>query len=237
MRLFLVRHGQSHSNAATDRVALDDAAGDRLTERGAAEASAAAEALSETGARTLLTSPMNRTAQTAAPIAARLGLEPRRSDSIFELREFDGYTELTAEEQIARRWSARMSEHGDDPGFAPAGAESFAAVVARVRAFKRELAGLEADAWPVVAVSHGIFIRFFLLDSLLGDAFSPGHAERLWHLRTVNCGISVFTLGERGRAVDPELGDWACLSWMIPPTAHPSALRAADRRASAATDR
>ena len=69
----------------------------------------------------------------------------------------------------------------------------------------------------MVAVSHGIFIRFFLLDSLLGDAFSPRHAERLWHLRTINCGISVFTLGERGRAVDPELGDWACLSWMIPP--------------------
>jgi broad specificity phosphatase PhoE len=235
MRLICVRHGESRSNASEDRVALPESEGDRLTDRGRDQARAAGEALAQSGAQRLLSSPMRRATETAAAVAARTGLEVEVNPLIHELREFDGYTELDRSQQRARRWSARMTAHADDPDHAPDGAESFADVVSRVRRFKSELEELPGDS-VVIAVSHGIFLRFFLLDSLLGDEFVPAHAERLWQLRTQNGAVSVFTHGERGRPIDPLPSGWACLSWMAPPAA---ALQRppAGRRASAATAR
>lgn len=238
MRLIIVRHGESHSNASRERVALPDAEGDRLTERGREQAAEAAKALAELGADRLIASPMRRAAETAEAISERLGLPVETSEVIHELREIEGYGDLDVAEQQAKRWSKRMIEHADDRSFAPEGAESFADIVARVHAFKAELAEQPPDSVQV-AVSHGIYTRFFFLDSVLGPAFEPEHLERIWHLRTINCGLTLFTFGEVGRSIDPPLDDWACLSWMSPPSG-PAGLarkRAADRPASAATAR
>jgi broad specificity phosphatase PhoE len=226
MRLIIVRHGESHSNASADRVALPEAEGDRLTDRGLRQAEAAAEALAELGATRLIASSMRRAAETAAVIGERLGLPVETSELIHELREIDGYGALDAGRQRELRWSKRMAANAGDPHHAPGGAESFADVVGRVRAFKAELAGQPDDSVQV-AVSHGIYARFFLLDSILGPAFTPTDLTRIWHLRTINCGLSLFTLGERGRATDPPTEDWACLSWMSPPGG-PGALRPPD---------
>jgi broad specificity phosphatase PhoE len=235
MRLICVRHGESHSNASTDRLALPDADGDRLTERGRAQAREVAEALGGCGAKALISSPMRRATETAAVIAERTGLAVSVNPLIHELREFDGYADLELDEQRSRRWSGRMTAHADDPHHAPDGAESFADVVGRVRRFKAELEELSPES-TVIAVSHGIFLRFFLLDSLLGDDFVPAHAERLWQLRTRNCGVSVFTHGERARPLDPLAPGWACLSWMAPPAAFRGS-PSAGRPANAATAR
>ena len=73
-------------------------------------------------------------------------------------------------------------------------AETFEQVVARVRTLKDELEQAP-DELPLV-VSHGIFIRFFLLDSVLGAEFAPPMAGRIWQLASLNCGLSVFARGE-----------------------------------------
>jgi broad specificity phosphatase PhoE len=96
------------------------------------------------------------------------------------------------------------------------GAESFEEAVGRVRRLKAELEE-RPDAGRVLLVTHGIFIRFFLLDSVLADEFAPPMAGRVWHLRSHNCGLSEF---EPGGAVDPAGGTtpgWSCLSWMERP--------------------
>jgi broad specificity phosphatase PhoE len=218
MRLIFVRHGESVSNADAERLALPEHEGDRLTENGRAQARTVARTLAGSDATALLSSPMSRAAETAAEISAVVGLAVETNPLIHELREADGYGELELDGQRAERWSTRMAARADDPGFASDGAESFADVVGRVHGFKRELAEREGEG-PVIAVSHGIFQRFFLVDSLLAESFTPAAVERLWQLRTINCGISVFTLGEKSRAIDPDVSDWACLSWMAPPTA------------------
>jgi broad specificity phosphatase PhoE len=235
MRLICVRHGESHSNASRDRVALPEGEGDRLTERGLGQAREAAEALAGAVAGRLLSSPMRRALQTAAVIGDRTGLDVQVNPLIYELREFEGYTELDPERQRELRWSHRMAAHADDPDHAPDGAESFNDVVSRARRFKSELERLDDDA-VVIAVSHGIFLRFLLLDTLLGDEFVPAHAERLWRLRSVNAGISVFTRGERGKPADPLPDGWLCLSWMAPPARAPGS-PPAGRPESAATAR
>lgn len=206
-----LRHGESASNAEPDRD-LPDARGDRLTERGHEQAALAADHLTGLGVTRLWTSPLRRARETAAPLAARLGLEPEVHDDLRELRQSDGYGELSGEEQRLRRWSAWMAGHPDSPDYAPPGGESFAEVSARVERVKRKL--LEHPGERVLAVSHGIFLRFFFVDSFLGADFGPGQARRLWQLRTLNCGLSAFEHVTPGDPLDPAEDEWRCLSWM-----------------------
>lgn len=94
--------------------------------------------------------------------------------------------------------------------------ESFEALVGRVRRLKRELEAGELGARPLI-VSHGIFTRFFLLDSLLGDAFEAPLAGRIWNLGSHNCGLTTFARGESRDPAGGEVGGWSCLTWMERP--------------------
>jgi broad specificity phosphatase PhoE len=96
------------------------------------------------------------------------------------------------------------------------GEESFEGLVARVRRLKRELEAVEAGELPLL-VGHGIFIRFFLLDSVLGDEFEPPMAAGIWNLGSSNCGLSLFSQGEARDPGGTEVPGWTCLSWMERP--------------------
>jgi broad specificity phosphatase PhoE len=181
-RASLLRHGESASNAHTGTETLSEEAGDRLTERGLAQARAAGAALRERGITRLLTSPMRRAAETAAAVGEALELAPVTVPHAHE---------LTA-------------------------GETFEQAVARVRRLKAELEDLDPGERPLL-VTHGIFIRFFLLDSVLADDFTAPMAGRIWHLRSHNCAVSEF---EPGGARDPAGGEtpgWTCVSWMARP--------------------
>lgn len=216
VRLLLLRHGESVSNADPEAVALPEQVGDRLTPAGRDQAEAAADWLSRFEISALISSPMRRARETAEAIAARTGLPVEVDEEIHELRESHDFLELPPEEQKLRRWSVWMAEHGDDPDAAPPGGESFNTVLARVRGFKARLEE-RAPEQVVLAVSHGIFARFFFIDSLLEDHFHAADAHRLWHLRTVNCGLSVFEPARRYHRADPQLEGWTCASWMARP--------------------
>ena len=215
-RAIFVRHGESVSNADRELAALPPEQGDRLTERGRDQSRAAAEALRALAPTALLTSDMGRAKETAELIGDRLSLAPRQLPHIQELRESRDYATMRPEEQKLRRWSSWMAEHGDDPDYSWQGGESFNQVRGRVRRFKQELERDHADELPVI-VSHGLFLRFFLFDSLLGDAFGPGQVGRMWYVRSLNCGVSVFEHGERWHPADPDTPGWTCITWMARP--------------------
>jgi broad specificity phosphatase PhoE len=181
-RALFLRHGESAHNAHTGAEALADAAGDRLTERGLAQAEAAGAGLAGHGATRLLTSRLRRARETAAAVGAALGLEPSELPYLHEL------------------------EAG----------ESFEGLVARVRLLKAELEAGGPGELPLV-VGHGIFIRFFLLDSVLGDAFKAPMAAGIWNLGSHNCGLSTFAHGESRDPAGNEVAGWTCLSWMERP--------------------
>lgn len=210
-----IRHGESASNAEPGRD-LPDERGDRLTERGHAQAAAAAQHLGGLGIERLWSSPLRRARETAAPIAAELGLEVEIHDDLRELREADGHADLAGEEQRLRRWSVWMAEHPDQPDFAPPGGESFAAMLDRVERVKALL--LEHRDQRVLAISHGILLRFLFLHSLLERDFGPVQVPRMWQLRTVNCGLSAFQHRRHGEETAyPSPGEWLCLTWMARP--------------------
>lgn len=216
MQALLLRHGESVSNAHPEAVALPAETGDRLSERGRRQATAAAGALKETGITRLLSSPMRRALETAEPLGEALELPVAVLPYVHELKDAAGYGRLNPEEQKLRRWSTRMSAHPDDPDHSEDGAESFNEVRSRVRRLKAELESQPPQEKALI-VTHGIFSRFFLLDSLLGDAFEPAMTPRLWNLRTLNCGISLFEQGERWHPADVETPGWTCVTWMARP--------------------
>jgi broad specificity phosphatase PhoE len=94
--------------------------------------------------------------------------------------------------------------------------EPFDDAVARVRRLREQLDGGEWGAQPLI-VSHGIFIRFFLLDSVLGDGFTPAVGAGIWRLGSTNCGLSTFSRGEVRDPTGAAVPGWTCLSWMERP--------------------
>src|SRR5215208_2638867 len=216
-RIFFLRHAESVSNADLGVVALPPERGDRLTDQGREQAVAAGRYLAENdlGIKRVLASPMQRARETADALAGELGLAVETLDDSQELRESEGYGELTAEEQRLHRWSVWMTEHGNDPDYSWQGGESFNDLIGRVRAVRGSLEKLVDENDAVLAVSHGIFLRFFLMECLLGDAFTASQVGRLWQLRTVNCGLSLFEFlpGEPDEK-DPSEDPWRCVTWM-----------------------
>ena len=80
--------------------------------------------------------------------------------------------------------------------------EPFEEAVARVRRLKQALETRRRAKRPLI-VSHGIFIRFFLLDSVLGDGFTPALGEGVWQLGTRNAALSTFSRGKSARRSAP----------------------------------
>ena len=215
VRVFMLRHAESRSNAEPGAVSLPESEGDQLSERGERQAEAAAELIATFGPARIVCSPMRRARQTAAPLAERCGMQIETWDWIHELVEPTGYEELSADDQQRQRWSNRMLAAADDPGHAPEGGESFDALVARVdRAFERLVAD---DVDSTVLVAHGIFLRFAFARTVFGDVFNPRLIDRLWRIGSLNCGLSVFEHTTDGPSLNPaDIDGWRCVTWMAP---------------------
>jgi len=98
--------------------------------------------------------------------------------------------------------------------------ETFEEAIARVRRLKAEIETGEAGELPLL-VTHGIFSRFFLLDSVLGDNFEAPMAAGIWTLGSHNCGLSVFSKGETRDPAGNPIPGWTCLTWMERPWNRP----------------
>jgi len=158
-----------------------------------------------------VSSPLRRARETASALSEALDLPVVELPELRELRESDGFAELSEEDQRLRRWSVWMTEHGDDPRHSYRGGESFNEMIGRVGSVQDWL--LASGEEVVLAVTHGIFLRFFLFRVLLGDRFEASMTERLWQLRSVNCGLSTFEhLTDPPQVEGP--GPWRCRTWM-----------------------
>ena len=156
-RVFLVRHG-SHDRLG--RILCGRMRGVSLGEFGRAEARAVARRLAGTGAGTLLTSPRERTAETAAPIAAALGLTATTEPDLDEVA-FGDWTGRTFEALAADPlWAIWNTERATAR---PPGGEGMAEAQARIG---RVLNRFTEDGAPVILVSHADVIRAALLKVL-----------------------------------------------------------------------
>jgi len=156
-RVFLVRHG-SHDRLG--RILCGRMTGVSLSKIGRAEADALTSRLVGTGAGTLLASPQDRAAETAAPIAGAVGLTVETEPDLDEIafgawtgRTFDALADDPA-------WTAWNTERATAR---PPDGESMAEAQVRIL---RVLGRFAEDGTPVILVSHGDVIRAALLKIL-----------------------------------------------------------------------
>ncbi|MFF7891272.1 histidine phosphatase family protein [Streptomyces sp. NPDC007907] len=157
MRLLLIRHGQTPSNL---KHLLDTAApGPALTPLGQQQAAALPAALAGEEIGALYASTLLRTQLTAAPLAARTGLEVRVRDGIRELSAGDlemRGDDLAIETYLntAFAWSAGETE------LRMPGGENGVEALGRFDSVVEEASG--TGAGTVALVSHGAVIRMWV---------------------------------------------------------------------------
>jgi probable phosphoglycerate mutase len=186
-RIVVVRHGETVWNAEMRMQGQLDTA---LSERGRRQAARAAEALAGEGIEAIVASDLARAYDTAAAIAAVLGL-PVATDAGLRERSF-GIFEGHTYAEIDARWpdeAARWRRH--EPAFAPEGGESLIAFNDRAVAAVTRIAAA-ARGRTTLVVSHG-----GVLDCLYRAASGVAlGAPRSWELGNAAINRLLYT-GER----------------------------------------
>jgi broad specificity phosphatase PhoE len=167
-RLFLVRHGETMANREYRYIGTRD---DPLSILGQTQATQLAEALSVLPIAAVYSSPLQRTYDTALPIATRHSLEVQRVDDLREC-DFGTWEGLSRAEVLERspEDSQRLREWERNTSIAPPGGESFEALQQRVCAAVEHLAQAHPDQ-AIVLVSHVGPIKV-LLSAALGAPLS-----------------------------------------------------------------
>lgn len=188
--LILVRHGRTHLNAEHRLSGHVDVP---LDEVGQQQAAGVAALLADAPVRRVVASPLLRTRQTAAPIAAAAGVEVEVDDRWIELDygEWDGLPLAEVPTDTWVRWV-------EDLDLRPPGGETLVELGVRVRGACEELAaeagrGRDEDG-DVVVVSHVSPIKAAV-------AWALGAGDELgWRLHLSTASVSTIGLA-RGRPV------------------------------------
>ncbi|MCW2749874.1 MAG: bifunctional RNase H/acid phosphatase [Aeromicrobium sp.] len=161
--IILLRHGVTES---TERRVFSGAGGSDpgLTETGAEQAGRAAAWLERRGGiDAIVSSPMQRTRQTAEIVAGVLGLDVEIDDGLMETAfgDWDGYTFG----EIQERWPSELAAWLGSTAVAPPGGEAFDDVDARITVARERIVQTYAGK-TVVAVSHVTPIKLLLRQAL-----------------------------------------------------------------------
>lgn len=159
--LLLIRHGESAPAADGISFPLVDGYSDPdLSPRGQRHAAALTERLGDAQLDALYVTPLRRTAQTAAGLAARLGLHPHVEDDLREiyLGEWEGQV---LREYVAQRHPLALRMRAEQRWDVVPGAESMASLRERLRAGLGRIVAAHAEQ-RVAVVSHGGVIATLL---------------------------------------------------------------------------
>jgi probable phosphoglycerate mutase len=162
--LLLVRHGESAPANEDEPFPLVDGHGDPpLDAAGHEQAERVADRLEHEDISAIYVTTLCRTAQTAAPLAARLGLEPRVEPDLREvhLGEWEGGI---FRKHVAEGHPLALKMFEEQRWDAIPGAESTDALAKRVRAGVTRIADAHPDQL-VMVVAHGGVIGRILADA------------------------------------------------------------------------
>lgn len=183
LSLYLVRHGQTDASLGNRFAGRIDPP---LNATGQAMAAALAARYGGAGWREIVSSPLARARQTAAPTASAAGLTVTIDDGFVEIAygEWDG----RAEEEVERADAARFAAWVAHPGrLAPPGGESGDQIAARALAAVERIRARHADG-RVLVVSHKATIRV-LVCALVGldvDQFRARIGQRVCAVNVID---------------------------------------------------
>jgi probable phosphoglycerate mutase len=189
--IIFVRHGASADAVPGARFPLIDGRGDPpLSPAGELQARAVCERLAGEAVANIFVTPLRRTQNTAAPLAAALGIEPVTIDELAEVRlgDWEGgeyRVRVAAGDPVIRRVFAE--ERWD---LIP-NAEAFDSLSARVRAGVQRIAALTGPDRVAVAVAHGGVIGESCRQATRSRPFAFVHSD--------NGSITRIVIGADGR--------------------------------------
>jgi broad specificity phosphatase PhoE len=209
LTLYFVRHGESVANASDRAGATRPQNADSLSERGWEQARHLGRRLDGVGLELIVASEMRRAQETAQGIAELLDLPIETDPDLHEVRQSDAFYAASPDfgDTATLHWMPAA-----DPDFAPDGAESFNAIVARVKRVQARLAH-EAEEHRILAVSHYNFLHFFLGVTMFGDEFSPRHVVPLHMAGHANTGITIFERRAHRVMDGVDLPGWILTTW------------------------
>lgn len=191
--LLLIRHGRTAANSGAVLAGWTPGVG--LDETGQAQVARLAGLLAGFSVRRLVTSPLQRARETAAPLAAAWGLEPVVDDELGECRYGAWTGRPLAELAKEPLWPtiqatpsrARFPDGPDYPG------ESLAAMSARANAAvcRHDQVVADTDGPHAVwaAVSHGDVIKAIVADAL------GSHLDQFQRIHVATASVSVLRIG------------------------------------------
>ena len=195
MRLVLVRHGQTTANVAG---ALDTGEpGELLTDLGAEQAAGLVERLEGRRIDAIFTSPLTRTRQTAAPLAAARGIEPVVLAGFREIIAGDLEMRTDRDSVILYHEVASSWAHGDLARRMP-GAENGEEVFARFGAAVARARRTVGEDGTAVVVAHGAIIRTW--GGRTATNVDPAYA--VTHILPNTGIVELAPEGDRWRAVE-----------------------------------
>lgn len=156
----LLRHGETRLSAEKRFSGRQDV---ELTDRGEAQAAAAARRLTGRGVEAIVSSPLRRARQTASVVGAALGLGVEVDDGFAEtdFGEWDG----SSLREVSERSPEAVRAWLDDPTIAPPAGESLVSTAVRVAAARERVLSSYPGA-TVLVVSHVTPIKLMLRDAL-----------------------------------------------------------------------
>lgn len=169
IRVWLIRHGESESNAG---LPSSDPGSAPLTALGHWQAEQVARAFADAPAL-IVTSPFSRARQTARPTISRF---PAAACQEWPVQEFTYLGDLHGRPMTSAERAPYTRAYWDqsDPHLARDGAESFAGLLSRTTDFLARLR--DQRPGPVAVFTHGIFMRAVAWSVLTGIT-SPAEAD------------------------------------------------------------
>ena len=187
--MLLVRHGQTPTTGST---LPGRAPGLHLAEAGQQQASAVAERLAELkGVEAIYASPLERTKETAAPIAKALGLRTKAEKGLLEA-DFGEWTGSKLKDLMKLPEWKTVQRYPS--GFRFPGGESFAEMQARITGTLQRLAA-EHRGKAIVAVSHADPIKAAVAAAL------GTHLDLFQRIVVSPCSVTAIAYGAEGPIV------------------------------------
>lgn len=185
-KIYLVRHGETDSNASG--LVQDGTA--ELSDRGRAQAVALAMRLRDIPASSLLVSDYIRTRQTVEPFLAMTDLVPEFTPLLRETKRPTQFTGVQHTSDIYQAYLKVADAHIADPSWHFEDEENYHDVMNRVREFFAYVHEREGD---IIVVTHGRFITYLVSYVLLREAISPTlWLQLMQSYVTLNTGVTVL---------------------------------------------
>ena len=191
MRVYLVRHGQSIAHDTGKRQSPDSP----LSEKGIAQALSLARKIKkwDVSFDKVFSSDLARAKQTAEIIAKGLNCPVEIFAGIHEKEQNPDLYGLDTNSKLHEENVRAYEKHLKDLDYKFLGkGESVREVVARAMKFKKHLLRMHLDQ-DVLVVSHGIFIRSFIVSCILGDNYHDSSLAELYTALDIgNTGVSLL---------------------------------------------